>query len=55
MRADYEDGWGLVRSSNTSACLTFRFEAETQQRLDELIQQFKAVFDNINTSRKLPF
>ena len=55
IRADYEDGWGLVRSSNTTACLTFRFEAETQQRLDELMQQFKAVFDNLRTNRVLPF
>jgi phosphomannomutase/phosphoglucomutase len=55
IRADYEDGWGLVRSSNTSACLTFRFEAGTQQRLDQLMQQFKAVFNNLKTSRTLPF
>ncbi len=55
IRADYDDGWGLVRSSNTSACLTFRFEAETQERLDQLIQQFKAVFDKLETGRQLPF
>ncbi len=55
IRADYDDGWGLMRSSNTSACLTFRFEAETQQRLDQLMQQFKTVFDKLETGRQLPF
>jgi len=36
MRAVYEDGWGLVRASNTQPALVLRFEALTQSRLDEI-------------------
>ncbi len=36
MRAVYEDGWGLVRASNTQPALVLRFEALTQDRLDEI-------------------
>ncbi|MDH5593978.1 MAG: phosphomannomutase/phosphoglucomutase, partial [Gammaproteobacteria bacterium] len=31
LRADFEDGWGLVRASNTTPCLVIRFEAKTPQ------------------------
>lgn len=54
LRVDYDDGWGLVRSSNTSACLGFRFEAETEHRLTEIQQQFLAVF-KVFSDLKLPF
>lgn len=36
MRAVYEDGWGLVRASNTQPALVLRFEALTQPRLQEI-------------------
>lgn len=36
MRAVYEDGWGLVRASNTQPVLVLRFEALTQPRLQEI-------------------
>lgn len=55
IRVDYEDGWGLMRSSNTSACLTFRFEAETQKRLEEIQAQFRSVFAKINSGYTVPF
>ena len=35
-RVNFGDGWALVRSSNTSANLTIRFEANTQERLKEI-------------------
>ncbi len=54
LRVDYDDGWGLVRSSNTSACLGFRFEAETEQRLEEIKEQFRSVFKTFATL-ELPF
>lgn len=41
LRVDFEKGWGLVRASNTSAALTFRFEAETQEELDKIKKVFK--------------
>ncbi len=40
LRAEFPFGWGLVRASNTSAELTLRFEAETEEH----IHQLKALF-----------
>ncbi|MBU1864594.1 MAG: phosphomannomutase/phosphoglucomutase [Candidatus Omnitrophica bacterium] len=36
VRVIFDDGWGLVRPSNTQAELTMRFEATTQKRLEEI-------------------
>lgn len=41
LRADFAHGWGLVRASNTVPGLTLRFEADTQENLLEIQQQFK--------------
>lgn len=41
VRIEYTDGFGLVRASNTTPCLVFRFVADTQQRLDEIKADFK--------------
>lgn len=35
-RVDFEDGWGLIRASNTQPVLVLRFEAKTKERLDEI-------------------
>ncbi len=36
VRVKFEDGWGLVRASNTQPALVLRFEALTQDRLNEI-------------------
>ena len=41
IRVDYEDGWGLVRPSNTSPALTLRFEADDAAAL----QRIQGIFD----------
>ena len=51
LRVDYDDGWGLIRSSNTLACLTFRFEAVTIERLGEIQEQFRFIFEQLNQER----
>ncbi|MBN2356244.1 phosphomannomutase/phosphoglucomutase [candidate division KSB1 bacterium] len=40
-RVVFEDGWGLVRASNTQPVLVLRFEAKTQKRLGEIMNLFK--------------
>ena len=55
LRVDYKDCWGLVRASNTTPTLTFRFEAETQQRLEKIKQQFRHLLAQIGITTKLPF
>jgi len=36
VRIQFEDGWGLVRASNTQPVLVLRFEATTERRLEEI-------------------
>jgi phosphomannomutase/phosphoglucomutase len=36
VRVIFEDGWGLVRASNTTPVLVTRFEAKTKQALDRI-------------------
>jgi phosphomannomutase/phosphoglucomutase len=36
VRIPFEDGWGLVRASNTQPVLVLRFEASTPARLGEI-------------------
>ena len=36
VRIVFQDGWGLVRSSNTQPVLVLRFEAANEQRLAEI-------------------
>jgi phosphomannomutase/phosphoglucomutase len=45
VRAEFENGWGLVRASNTQPAITLRFEAYNHQQLVDYMQQFKALLD----------
>ena len=40
VRADYADGFGLVRASNTTPVLVLRFEGHTQKALERIQQAF---------------
>lgn len=55
LRVDFPKGWGLVRASNTSAALTLRFEAETEEVLVQLQQLFKRELLKIDSSLDIPF
>jgi len=39
-RAQFPDGWGLVRASNTQPAITLRFEARTNAQIVEYMQVF---------------
>lgn len=41
----FEDGWGLVRVSNTGPNVTTRFEATTKERLDEIEKEFLGIIN----------
>jgi phosphomannomutase/phosphoglucomutase len=47
LRAVYDDGWGLVRASNTQPALVLRFEALTARRLDEIRNEIESVLKTI--------
>ncbi|MFH2092597.1 MAG: phosphomannomutase/phosphoglucomutase [Pseudomonadota bacterium] len=47
LRAVYDDGWGLVRASNTQPALVLRFEALSEARLLEIRTQIESVLKSI--------
>ena len=54
VRAEYADGFGLVRASNTTPVVVLRFEADTKAALLRIQAEFKAALDaawpGINTN-----
>lgn len=46
VRVEFLDSWALVRASNTGPNLTVRFEANSEQRLEEIQKEF---MDQINS------
>ena len=47
IRVIFDDGWALVRASNTGPDLTVRFEAKTEKRLNEIQSEFTKVIDDL--------
>ncbi|MDO9241794.1 MAG: phosphomannomutase/phosphoglucomutase, partial [Methylicorpusculum sp.] len=54
-RADFTDGWGLVRASNTTPSLVLRFEADSQHALKRIQNEFKMLMTRIKPDIVLPF
>ncbi|CAC9444041.1 Phosphoglucomutase (EC 5.4.2.2) @ Phosphomannomutase (EC 5.4.2.8) [uncultured Gammaproteobacteria bacterium] len=50
VRVDYDNGWGLVRPSNTMPCLVLRFEANDEKTLKEIQQKFRIWLEGNNIS-----
>ena len=48
-RVELADGLGLVRSSNTEPLLVLRFEAKTQERIDQLKKAFDETLASLGT------
>ena len=56
VRVEFQDGWGLVRASNTSPVLTLRFEADNQTALERIQDRFRQLLQaTADTSLELPF
>ncbi len=55
LRVDFADGWGLVRSSNTTPCLVIRFESDTEEGLERIKEQFRVPMLTVKPDIKLPF
>lgn len=55
LRVDYPDRWGLLRASNTTPKLTLRFEAESEQALALIKDEFKAQILAIDSSLEVIF
>ncbi|HEZ4155129.1 TPA: phosphomannomutase/phosphoglucomutase [Neisseria meningitidis] len=46
LRVEFPDGFGLMRASNTTPILVLRFEADTQEAIERIQNQFKAVIES---------
>ena len=55
LRADFADGWGLVRASNTTPSLVLRFEGDSKEALLRIGGLFKKTLLGIDPKLKLPF
>jgi phosphomannomutase / phosphoglucomutase len=47
VRILFEDGWGLIRASNTQPVLVLRFEARSPARLQEIRREIEGVLQDI--------
>jgi len=55
LRADFHDGWGLCRASNTTPVLILRFEADTEDALNRIKRAFAGRMREIDPHLDLPF
>jgi phosphomannomutase/phosphoglucomutase len=55
VRAEYEDGFGLARASNTSPVIVLRFEGNTAQALARIQEDFRRVLQPLKPGAALPF
>jgi phosphomannomutase/phosphoglucomutase len=55
LRADWPDGWGLVRASNTTPTLVLRFDAKDAEALARVQALFREQMLAVNPALALPF
>ncbi len=55
VRADWPDGWGLVRASNTTPVLVLRFDADNPEALKRIQEAFRAQILACDSTLTLPF
>lgn len=55
VRAEYADGFGLARPSNTTPVVVMRFEADSAQALERIQNEFKKAILTVSPQVILPF
>ncbi len=55
IRVDYENGWALVRASNTTPVLVTRFEAETEEAMNIMQTIFRDNLLAVDSDLEIPF
>ena len=50
IRVDFDNGWGLIRPSNTSPVLSLRFEADTEADLQQIQNLFQTQLRKVDSS-----
>ncbi|SCX11441.1 phosphomannomutase [Nitrosomonas eutropha] len=55
LRVEYKDGFGLIRASNTTPVAVLRFEADNQDALKRIQQDFRQIILQARPDASLPF
>jgi len=55
LRVEFDDGWGLVRASNTMPCLVLRFEADDELAMSRIQDEFHNAMLQVDPNLSLPF
>ncbi len=55
LRVEFGNGWGLIRPSNTTPSLTFRFEADDEGSLEEIKARFRDLLGRVAPDMQAPF
>jgi len=55
LRVEFANGWGLIRPSNTTPSLTFRFEADDAGALEEIKGRFRDLLRRVAPDMQAPF
>ena len=55
LRAEFADGFGLARASNTTPVVVLRFEGDTPEALERIKQAFREQLLALAPDAKLPF
>ncbi len=55
VRAEYDDGFGLARASNTSPVIVLRFEGDTPEALKRIQEEFRSTLQPLQPGAALPF
>jgi phosphomannomutase/phosphoglucomutase len=55
LRVDFDNGFGLVRASNTTPKLVFRFEADNEENLELIMGRFRSLINDTRPGLDLPF
>ena len=55
LKVIYDDGWGLIRCSNTTSCVVLRFEADNKNSMNRIKSKFRDAMLKIDKNLKIPF
>ena len=55
MRVEYDYGFGLMRASNTTPVIVLRFEADSNENLKLIQNEFKEILETYIPQGKIPF
>ncbi len=55
VRAEFEDGFGLARASNTSPVIVLRFEGDTRDAMTRIQEEFRKVLQPLKPEVALPY